>query len=57
MHTGKTLIAHIESDERKKIEDSREFRMPDYRSGDIVEVTLFQGLSEGKFNTIRSETI
>jgi len=41
MHKGKTLISHVESDYKKQIEDSREFRMPDYRSGDVVEVTMF----------------
>ena len=41
MHRGKTLLAHIDSEERKKIEKDRLFRMPDYRSGDVMEVTLF----------------
>ena len=27
--------------------------MPDYRTGDIVELTYFQSLSEGKFNTFK----
>ena len=27
--------------------------MPDYRSGDVLEVTMFTSLSEGKFNTFR----
>ena len=53
MHKNKTLISHIESDYRKQIEEGREFRMPDYRSGDVVEVTMFETLSEGKFNTIK----
>jgi len=27
--------------------------MPNYRTGDVLELTLFQSLSEGKYNTIR----
>lgn len=27
--------------------------MPDYRTGDIIELTYFQSLSEGKFNTFK----
>ena len=41
------------SEEKKKIEASREFKMPKYRTGYVVEMTLFQSLSEGKFNTIK----
>jgi hypothetical protein len=46
-------LNHIDSEERKKIENSREFKMPDYRTGDVLDVTLFQSLSEGKYQTIR----
>ena len=27
--------------------------MPDYRTGDIIELTYFHSLSEGKFNTLK----
>ena len=27
--------------------------MPDYRTGDVLDVTLFTSLSEGKFNSFR----
>jgi hypothetical protein len=53
MHVGQTLLNHIDSEEKNKIEDSRQFKMPDYRSGDVLEVTMFTSLSEGKFNTFR----
>ena len=53
MHKGKTLLAHIDSDEKKRIEAGRPFRMPNYRSGDVMEVTMFQSLSEGHFNTFK----
>jgi ribosomal protein L19 len=51
MHRGKTLISHIDSGERKRIEGTRQFEMPNYRSGDVLEVTMFNSLSEGTFNT------
>ena len=53
MHRGQTLLNHLDSEEKKKIEASREFKMPKYRTGDVMEMTLFQSLSEGKFNTIK----
>lgn len=53
MHRGQTLLNHIEGEERQKIEESREFKLPDYRTGDVLDVTLFQSLSEGKFNQFR----
>ena len=57
MHRGKTLLSHIDSDERKRIEGEREFKMPNYRTGDVLELTMFQSLSEGKFNTFRGVVI
>ena len=53
MHRHQTLLNHIDSEERQKIENSREFKMPDYRTGDVLDVTLFQSLSEGKYQTLR----
>lgn len=53
MHRGQTLLNHIDGEERRKIEESREFKMPDYRTGDVLDVTLFTSLSEGKFNSYR----
>ena len=53
MHTGKTLINELDSEYRKKIVEERPFNMPDYRTGDVVELTYFQSLSEGKFNTFK----
>ena len=31
--------------------------MPNYRTGDIVELSLFQNLSEGKYNTFKGMVI
>jgi len=51
MHIGKTLLNHIDSEETKRIEKGRQYKMPPYRTGDIVQVTTFNSLSEGKFTT------
>lgn len=53
MHRGKTLIAEIEKEYKEKIRASRPFKVPNYRSGDVVDVTMFRSLSEGKFNKHR----
>ena len=51
-HKNKTLLSHIDSEYRKKIEEARPFKMPPYRSGDAVEITMFTSLSEGTYNVI-----
>ena len=53
MHRGKTLIAEIEKEYKEKIKAARPFKVPNYRSGDVVDVTMFRSLSEGKFNKHR----
>jgi ribosomal protein L19 len=53
MHHGQGLLNHIDSEEMKKIEATREYKMPNYRTGDVLEVTMFTSLSEGKFNVLR----
>jgi ribosomal protein L19 len=53
MHRGKTLIAEIEKEYKDKIKASRPFKVPNFRSGDVVDVTMFRSLSEGKFNKHR----
>ena len=50
MHKGKTLINEIEKEYKENIEKNRPFKVPNYRTGDVVDVTLFSSLSEGKFN-------
>ena len=57
MHRDRTLLNHIDSEERQKIEKSRDCEMPNYRTGDILEVTQFLSLSEGKFNQLRGMVI
>jgi ribosomal protein L19 len=37
----------------EKIKSSRPFKVPNYRTGDVVDVTMFLSLSEGKFNKHR----
>jgi ribosomal protein L19 len=53
MHRGKTLIGEIEKEYKESIKASRPFKVPNYRSGDVVDVTMFRSLSEGKFNKHR----
>ena len=53
MYKGKTLINHLDSEEKKKIEKKRPFTMPQYRSGDVMEITAFNSISEGKYHTYR----
>jgi hypothetical protein len=46
MHSGKTLIAELEKETMEKIKADRPFKVPPYRSGDVVDVTIsvhFQG--------------
>lgn len=53
MHKGKTLINEIEKEYKETIKASRPFKVPNYRQGDVVDVTMFRSLSEGKFNKHR----
>jgi ribosomal protein L19 len=50
-HKNKALLNLIDSEERKSIEKGREYEVPNYRSGDVMQVTLFNSLSQGTFNT------
>lgn len=53
MHKGKTLIAEVEKEYVNNIKINRPFKVPPYRSGDVVDVTMFKSLSEGKFHKYR----
>lgn len=53
MHKGKALLMHLDSEQKQKIEKERPFSMPNYRTGDVIDLTYFLSLSEGKFNTFR----
>jgi ribosomal protein L19 len=57
MHHGKTLLSHIDSEENKRIQASRKFQIPNYRTGDVLDVTMYNSLSEGKFHTQRGIVI
>ena len=50
-HKNKALLNLVDSEERKSIEKGREYEVPNYRSGDVMQVTLFNSLSQGTFNT------
>ena len=50
-HRNKALLNQIDSEEKKSIVKGREFEVPNFRSGDVMQVTLFNSLSQGTFNT------
>lgn len=53
MHSGKTLLLELEKEYMDKIKSTRPFKVPNYRTGDVIDVTIFRSLSEGKFNKHR----
>ena len=53
MHRGRTLLSHLDSEERQKIQKGREFSIPNFRTGDVVELSMFQSISEAKINTFK----
>lgn len=57
MHTGKTLIGEVEKELKDSIIASRPFKVPPYRTGDVLDVTMFKSLSEGKFHKFRGIVI
>ena len=57
MHKGKTLISEIEKEYKEKIIKERPFKVPEFRTGDVLDVTLFKSLSEGKINKFRGIVI
>lgn len=47
----KSLLQEIEQEEKRKIEAIKPFKLPDFRTGDVVEFHMLHSLSEGKGNT------
>lgn len=50
-NTGNNLIKELEDIEKLKIESNRDFMIPDFRSGDVIQFTYYHSLSEKKSNT------
>mmetsp|Transcript_12343 Transcript_12343/g.15744 ORF Transcript_12343/g.15744 Transcript_12343/m.15744 type:complete len:163 (+) Transcript_12343:112-600(+) len=48
MYSGRTLLNHIDAEERQKIQRDREFSLPNLRTGDVVELSMFQSVSSAK---------
>lgn len=48
MHKGKTLLDELDREERDKIRKERKFAIPDFRSGDVLKVTMIGSVSENK---------
>lgn len=41
MHKGKTLINEVEKEYKDKIITERPFKVPEYRTGDVLDLTMF----------------
>ena len=48
MHSGKALLDELDREERDKIRKERKFAIPDFRSGDVLKVTIVGSVSENK---------
>jgi ribosomal protein L19 len=46
-------LKEVEREYLNSIVKTRPFKVPNYRTGDVVDVTLFKSLSEGKFHKYR----
>ena len=57
MHKGKTLLNHLDSIEKKKIQESRNFELPDYRTGDVVKISKVFSVSENKEDDVKGVVI
>lgn len=40
MHSGKTLLSQLDREEKLKIIKNRNFEIPDFRTGDVVEFNV-----------------
>lgn len=49
---GEVLIKEIEQREKLAIERQREFQIPDFRAGDIIQFHFLKSISEGYGNTV-----
>uniref|UniRef100_A0A7S3CJW1 50S ribosomal protein L19, chloroplastic n=1 Tax=Strombidium rassoulzadegani TaxID=1082188 RepID=A0A7S3CJW1_9SPIT len=48
LHKGKTLINHLEHEEKKKIQAQRDFTLPNFRSGDVLKIQYYSSMTEKK---------
>jgi len=46
MHSGKTLLNQLDREEKLKIIKNRNFEIPDFRTGDVLEFNLLASKSE-----------
>ncbi|KAL4446981.1 hypothetical protein ABPG74_014953 [Tetrahymena malaccensis] len=49
---GSSLIKEVEQREKLAIERQREFKVPDFRAGDIIQFHFLKSISEGYGNTV-----
>lgn len=52
-HTGKRLIHDLEKEEAAKMQEKKQFRMPDVRPGDIIQVYSYASLADQKLQTVK----
>jgi hypothetical protein len=48
MHKGKTLLLEVDREEREKVRKEKNFLTTDFRSGDVLRVTMIGSVSENK---------
>ena len=48
MHVGKTLIGQLERETKMQILKEKPFEIPDYRTGDVVKITVMNSKTEMK---------
>ena len=49
---GEALIKEIERREKLAIERTRDFKIPNFRAGDIIQFHFLKSISEGYGNTV-----
>ncbi len=50
---GHTLIQLLETEEMQRIQSQKPFKIPEFRAGDLIEVTKFKSISKGKYTSYK----
>ena len=45
-HRGKALINELEREQKLQIKESRDWQIPNYRTGDVIRLTVIDSISE-----------
>ena len=46
MHKGRALLNLLDAEERNRISQQRDFEIPDWRTGDVLKLSIADSLSE-----------